>query len=225
MATQVQEVPLFPLDVVLFPGMVLPLHIFEERYKKMVKRCLRRDVPFGVVLMRGTVDGLEVPYEVGTIATIAESTRLEGGRYNITVVGVERFVIRSLAYDIEPYLVGQVEPLVTRDADSVEAHFLSAQLRPSLEKYLALLGTVIDRSFTVEPYPESPVASAFLTAILLQIPNPEKQALLAISSIPEILREEIRLLDHENMIMQFMAENREALPALVDAPTGVFSAS
>lgn len=225
MSLQVQELPLFPLDVVLFPGMMLPLHIFEERYRTMVQRCVRLGTPFGVVLTRGTVGGREVPYEVGTTATISEAQRLVGGRYEITTVGVERFVIRSIVYDAEPYLVGQVEPLETLDAETAEAQMLSAQLRPLLDRYIELLGTIIDRRFTISPYPDDPTIRAFLGAILLQVPNPEKQALLSIPRVPDLLRREMALLEHENMIMQFMAGRREHLPALVDATTGVFSLS
>lgn len=225
MDIQVQELPLFPLDVVLFPGMVLPLHIFEDRYKTMVKRCLRQNAPFGVVLSRGTVNGLEIPYEVGTIATITESKRLTGGRYDITAVGVERFVIRALAYDTQPYIVGHVEPLEAEDADTPESRILNAQLRPKLERYLELMGTLVDRKLAVEPYPSAPMVSAFLAAILLQIPNADKQELLSIARIPDLLRHELGLLDHENMILNFMAEHREQMPALIDTVSGVFSMS
>jgi len=223
LSVQVQQLPLFPLDVVLFPGMMLPLHIFEERYKTMVQRCVRRGTPFGVVLTRGVVDGREVPYDVGTMATISDAQRLVGGRYNITTVGVQRFLIRSILYGAEPYLIGQVEPLEPLDAESGEAHVLSAQLCPLLDRYVELLGTVIDRTFTISPYPDDPMTRAFLAAILLQVPNSEKQELLAAQRVPDLLRLELALLDHENMIMKFMAGYREHLPHLVEATSGVFS--
>ena len=87
---------LFPLNTVLFPGMPLPLHIFEERYKIMIGRCIDEDRPFGVVLIQsGTeVGNPAVPHVVGTTALIAAVKRLEDGRMNLIAVGQERF--RSL---------------------------------------------------------------------------------------------------------------------------------
>ena len=66
------ELPLFPLNVVLFPGMVLPLHIFEPRYREMVNYCLDEKKPFGVVLLREGEErgGPAIPYQVGTAARI-----------------------------------------------------------------------------------------------------------------------------------------------------------
>ncbi len=76
--------PLFPLNIVLFPGMVLPLHIFEPRYRLMVKRCLEQAAVFGVVLVRpGCSQGRERPHQVGTIARIMTAERLSDGRFNL----------------------------------------------------------------------------------------------------------------------------------------------
>src|SRR5438067_10321725 len=77
--------PLFPLNVVLFPRMPLPLRIFEDRYKEMIRRCLDNDQPFGVLLIR---DGQEVgppaiPEEVGTLARIRVVEQLDEGNLNL----------------------------------------------------------------------------------------------------------------------------------------------
>ena len=82
------ELPLFPLHTVLCPGVALPLHIFEERYRTMVARCLDEGRPFGVVLIR---DGREVGggptsiATVGTIAEIREAGKFSDGRYELLV--------------------------------------------------------------------------------------------------------------------------------------------
>ena len=109
--SQWTDLPLFPLNTVLFPGMVLPLHIFEERYKLMVNRCLEEELPFGVLLIREgrEVGEQAVPHEVGTTTVIAGATRLDGGQLNIVTIGHERFRLRSIRYD-QPYLVGDAEP-------------------------------------------------------------------------------------------------------------------
>ena len=93
-----QTIPLFPLNVVLFPGGFLPLHIFEERYKLMIQRCLDDESEFGVVLIKS---GLEVggnaePHAVGTAARIVNVKKEEDGRMNIMVTGRERFRIDSV---------------------------------------------------------------------------------------------------------------------------------
>src|SRR3990172_7303439 len=87
------ELPLFPLNAVLFPGATLPLHIFEERYKQMIRRCLEERTPFGVLLIR---KGNEVgepaePFDVGTVADMVRVQHLQEGRMNILCRGGERF--------------------------------------------------------------------------------------------------------------------------------------
>ena len=83
------DLPLFPLHTVLCPGVALPLHVFEERYKTMVQRCLAAQSPFGVVLIR---EGREVgPGDlavagVGTVAEIREATRYPDGRYDLVTI-------------------------------------------------------------------------------------------------------------------------------------------
>ena len=104
------ELPLFPLNTVLFPTAPLTLHIFEERYKEMVSRCIAEDIPFGVVLIR---EGQEVgspalPFEVGTTAQIVSVEKLLQGRMNLIAVGRERFRLLDTSH-ARPYLVGRVE--------------------------------------------------------------------------------------------------------------------
>jgi Lon protease-like protein len=124
MSTSAIELPLFPLNVVLFPGMVLPLHIFEPCYRQMISECRKEDKPFGVVLTRPHVgagvehsggsgaDGewrslpppvagelasakREDTYTVGTTAEIRELDELEDGRFILLAIGVQRFRILS----------------------------------------------------------------------------------------------------------------------------------
>src|SRR3990172_1239116 len=108
------ELPLFPLNAVLFPGATLPLHIFEERYKQMIRHCLEEKTPFGVMLIR---KGNEVgepaePFAVGTTAHIARAEHLQEGRMNLICLGGQRFrLLKTLRS--EPYLVGEVEALTT----------------------------------------------------------------------------------------------------------------
>jgi Lon protease-like protein len=109
-----RELPLFPLHSVLCPGIALPLHIFEPRYREMIGYCLETGSPFGVVLIR---DGREVGplagqiAEVGTTAAIRQAGRYPDGRLDIVTVGETRFRIVSVDSASQAYLVGTVEEL------------------------------------------------------------------------------------------------------------------
>src|SRR5579863_7338060 len=100
MADEPFWVPLFPLNTVLFPGMALPLHIFEPRYREMVGGCLDDNSPFGVVLARPeSLYGLEVPYTIGTLARIVDYEQLPNGCYNLLTCGTRRFRILKESRD------------------------------------------------------------------------------------------------------------------------------
>jgi Lon protease-like protein len=112
------QIPLFPLHTVLAPGIALPLHVFEERYRVMVRRCLDASAPFGVVLIRegsevaprdGTTQQLAIA-GVGTFAEIREASRYADGRWDVLAVGTGRFVVREVIADREPFLVAEVDP-------------------------------------------------------------------------------------------------------------------
>ncbi len=92
-----KPLPMFPLGTVLFPHAVLPLHIFEERYRALVETCLRGDGRFGVVLIeRGyEVGGGDARFGVGTIARIVEAARTPDGRYLLATVGTDRLRIQK----------------------------------------------------------------------------------------------------------------------------------
>ncbi len=115
------ELPLFPLNSVLFPGATLPLHIFEERYKKMVNLCLESNSPFGVLLIRSgsEVDEAAEPFEIGTTARIVRVQHLDAGRMNLICLGEQRFRLSRQVSKI-PYLVGEVEPLQSIDGEGRE---------------------------------------------------------------------------------------------------------
>lgn len=109
----VMQVPLFPLNTVMFPGGVLPLRIFEPRYLDMVSDCLRGDIPIGVVLIR---DGLEVgkaaqTCDVGTLGIISYWNRRNDGLLGITLRGTQRF--RILAQEVQPnqLIMAEIETL------------------------------------------------------------------------------------------------------------------
>jgi Lon protease-like protein len=140
------ELPLFPLHTVLCPGVALPLHVFEERYRRLVARCLDGREPFGVVLIR---EGREVGAgelrlaRIGTTALIREAGRYSDGRFEIMTVGGQRFHIRSVVQGGDRYLVADVALVEEQLGDPAEARRLSARVSERFLQYLELLQPVL----------------------------------------------------------------------------------
>ena len=136
------EIPLFPLRSVLCPGVALPLHIFEERYRLMVGRCLERGEPFGVVLVR---EGREVGplrgriADVGTTAAIRRAGKYPDGRLDILTVGQRRFHVEALDTASQPYLVGRVRLLDEPVGPEGEARSHAQRVGQRFLEYLELL--------------------------------------------------------------------------------------
>ena len=139
------DIPLFPLHAVLCPGVALPLHIFEARYRLMVGRCLAEGRPFGVVLIR---EGREVGRgdvavaSIGTLAEIRDADRYVDGRYDLVAVGTSRFRIGSVDAASEPYLVASVEPLEEPVGDDGRASALARHVTRRFIRYVDLLRDV-----------------------------------------------------------------------------------
>jgi Lon protease-like protein len=204
------ELALFPLNLVLFPGMQLPLHIFEPRYRQMVDVCLRESRPFGVTLIRSgaEVGGPADPHPIGTFAMISRAERLSAGRMNIEVVGQERFRIRELHHD-QPYLTGTVDDYPLLCGDPAQAVLAAKAMIPWLTRYLALLGEAAKLPVDARRLPQDPQAMAYLAAIVAQIPMNEKQTLLTMSTDVEMLVRERALYRREvGLIRAMLRENR-----------------
>jgi Lon protease-like protein len=190
------HIPLFPLNSVLFPKQTLPLHIFEERYKLMIGRCIDENAPFGVVLIKsGDETGSDAePYDVGTTARIARVQRLPDGRMNLLNLGRRRFRILELDRT-EDYLAGEVEYLENTGAagDEVEA---SGQRVAVLFAEQFRLVMAISSQWTREMnIPGAPATLADYVASRLDVPNEAKQELLEMLSVPVRLAREEELLD------------------------------
>ena len=137
------EIPLFPLHMVLCPGIVLPLHIFEDRYRAMTRRCLDTGEPFGVVLIR---DGREIGTArmatlagVGAFAEIRQAGRYPDGRFDLLAAATGRFAIESVDAQTEPYLLAEVTPLDDEVGDEPRAERLAAAAIGRFVRYLDLM--------------------------------------------------------------------------------------
>lgn len=204
---RIDDLALFPLQVVLFPGMVLPLHIFEERYKLMMNRCLAEDPRFGVVLI---TDGTEVgapakTHRVGSVARIVNVGRYEDGKMDLLAVGVQRFRILQ-TYDDLPYLRASVELLHDEPEEPESLQAEAARVLELLGEYRERLSAASKEApgLPEDAAPELPAEAEALSYIagVLDIATPQKQRLLEclstserLKEIGEFLRWEIRMLE------------------------------
>jgi Lon protease-like protein len=184
------DLPLFPLDTVLFPGQPLRLHIFEERYKAMIGMCLSTNQPFGVTLAEMSRPGDPPewgkirPYRVACTAEIKTHQRLDDGRYFLTVVGRERVKINHVRKD-RPYLVAEVEDYPIDWGAPERVRRGSQVLRHWVERYIATLQLGTDNR------PELPHRAdlvAYVAATLFPgLSMPDKQDLLEAQSLESLI--------------------------------------
>lgn len=204
------ELPLFPLNTVLFPGQVLPLHIFEDRYRLLIRHCLADDKPFGVVLIQQgqEVGGEAKPHPIGTVARIIESAHLADGTMNIVSVGTERFRILRLIHD-QPYLRGEVEtfPMVEASDDQALTR-LTDYVRQQVVRYIELIAEAAGLRIQIDEVPKAPQQVGYLAAVAMQIDNREKQVLLGSTSLSKILMTETTLLNRENALLTWMTRTK-----------------
>lgn len=220
---QTMEMPLFPLkNVVLFPGMALPLHIFELRYREMVNRCIDEKIPFGVLLIE---EGQEVgeaarPHKVGTAARITRVERYEDGRMDIVSVGTQRFKVVEFN-DTHSYLSGTVRHYPVINGETSDASQLAQRVRPRIVEYVELLAKASNTALRLDRLPEDPTTLAFLVAISLQISGKDKQKLLEMPGIPEMLSRAAHLLSREMLLTKHMIDTQHEVAKMNMGPTGV----
>jgi Lon protease-like protein len=208
-------IPVFPLGTVLFPGLVLPLHIFEERYRTLVRDLVATtdDEPheFGVVTLRHgwevqSPDGdaerpadetpitVEQLYDVGCTAELRQVTELPDGRFDIVTVGRRRFRIVAIAADTHPYVTAEVEWLPDKEATDPAAELLAPRALAAFRRYLDLLRP---DSEVLDQVPDDPTVLSHLIAATAQLTTGERQELLAAPDTATRLRTELRLLNRE----------------------------
>ena len=215
MSDETRELPLFPLNTVLFPSLPLPLHIFEERYKLMIGTCVVTDNLFGVCLIKEGVEvgGPAEPFEIGTVARIAEVERMPDGRMNLMTFGTRRFRLDEVIQR-EPYLVGRVvvlEPGAEPTADELVTDVADRLLRYLREVRGA--ARLPDRSELLADVDRL----TYLAAATLGLPARERQSFLEVDSAVDRLQQARDLLRRE-------IENARLFGRAIDGPSiGPFS--
>ncbi|MDH5606218.1 MAG: LON peptidase substrate-binding domain-containing protein [Anaerolineae bacterium] len=203
------EIPLFPLNTVLFPGTPLPLRIFEPRYLSMVSSCIEKKMPFGVVLIKRGQEAfgpLAETFNIGTLARIVKIEQLENNQLNIIVIGEERFEITALDREHE-YLIAKVidAGLPVNNMPAIKKEGRS--LRPLVRSYLDLLMQINEMPANPYQLPRDPLQLAYTAAYMLQIPPRQKQGLLEAQEGEEMIRDLRRYYRQEIALVKEMADH------------------
>jgi uncharacterized protein len=195
--------PLFPLGTVLYPGMVLPLHIFEERYRQLMRDLLDRPEPreFGVIAIREGretgVDGITSLYDIGCIAELRTADEHEDGTFEIVTVGTGRFRLTRLDQTGAAYLQAEFEPIL--DAPGTTA---TAAVQLSFRAYLDALVQQGGATVRIQELPVEPVLLSYVIAAAMIVDLPEHQALLAAPDAASRLAAERMLLARETAMLR-----------------------
>lgn len=200
--------PLFPLGTVLYPGLLLPLHIFEPRYLQLVADLQAGPEPrsFAVIAIRKGretgVDGIEALYEIGCTATLRQLTELDDGLFNLVTVGTARFRLTSLDATSRPYLQAGVE-LLDEGSDEDPAAVVAAEgVRQAFCSYLDVLAERNVAQIRVPELPAQPTALSYLVAAAMVIDLTDQQQLLAEPDAASRLGAERALLLREISILR-----------------------
>ena len=212
------RLPLFPLGTVLYPGLLLPLHVFEERYRVLVRDLI--DGPesarrFGVVAIRSGrevgADGIRALHPVGCVARLRQVEAYDDGRYDIVATGAERFRLGRLETS-RPYLQAEVDWLP--ESAGAEAPVLARSVGELFNVYRSTLTGGVDADSSAEgQLPEDPRVLSYLVSAAAILDLAAKQALLEAPDTTSRLRLELAILRREVAMLRLLP----SLPA-VDLP-------
>jgi uncharacterized protein len=209
--------PLFPLSTVLFPGMRLPLRIFEERYRLLASYLLSQPEPrrFGVIAIRKGrevgAEGATALHDVGCVATVRQITPHADGGFDLATVGAERFRLLRVDQSL-PYFQGEVELLPDTDeaADPADgqqeqASQVAAVTRRVQAGFRAYLNALADRGggvINVTELPDEPLLLSYVVGAAMIMDLAERQSLLAAPTVLDRLRLERSLLARESGVLR-----------------------
>lgn len=186
-----RDLPIFPLPVVLFPGVPQALHIFEPRYRRMLVDCLAGDRRFGVAYVTPSAadpDPVPAAGRVGCIAHIHHTEQLPDGRSNIVTAGERRFVIEAWLDADRPYRVARVREFADAEEDPVEVALVAAAVRQAFDRLLEALAVLADGTPEGSELPSDAEEMSFRVAAALDLDPQAKQSLLETRSTLSRLR-------------------------------------
>jgi uncharacterized protein len=210
------EIPLFPLNTVLFPGTPIHLHIFEPRYIQLVQDCQESQMPFGVALIKKGLEALgplAEPFRIGCLCRIIQVQPLEDGKMNLVAVGDERFRLLSLDRLSKPYLVGQAQLYPLADLDPVESIRQVEHLRRQFNRFIEKLRQVSPNQFNLDDLPDDAALFAYFSAAVLQLSTRQKQELLTLSSLDRLVARLEAHYQREIALLDIVLKKEESLQA------------
>jgi Lon protease-like protein len=192
------DLPLFPLHVVLYPEMPLPLHIFEPRYREMILRCREENSPFGVILIQHgeEVGKAALTHSIGTTARITHYEELPDGQMDILVMGETRFRVQEIRQR-HAYLTACVEPLDEAETIPIAVEPTVETVSGMFKDYVRALFAQAGRTLSILQLPQEPARLSYAIATFLPISLSEKQGLLEINGTETRLERELEILSRE----------------------------
>ena len=178
-------IPIFPLDTVLFPGALLPLHIFEERYKAMMRYAIDNDNRFGLSYRSDAAAGEDTAPHVGSVgceAAINAVMPLDEGRMNVLSTGSVRYKVLEFK-QIVPFLIARVETFWDESDLEDDLTRLFEESRDLAEKFIDTIRSLNESNSLPTPsFPDEPEPFSLFVSSLLPVENDVKQEMLEITS-------------------------------------------
>lgn len=205
-----EPLPLFPLGMVLFPGLVMPLNIFEPRYRTLVEHLMAKPEgqrEFGVVAIREGrevgADGITALHEVGCTAQLEQAEEQPDGRWEIVTTGQRRFRLDAL-HPGSPYFTGDVTWFPDAIGDADEGALLGRAVAAAYVDYLGALGEASGGAVDAPELPDDPLVLSHLVAATTLLELDERQGLLAEPDGRSRLRRELRVLKREAVLLRVL---------------------
>ncbi len=210
-----ENLPIMPLNTVLFPGAPTTLYIHEERYRDMLAECLAGDGFFGVALLRAgkEVGGPAIPHQIGTVASIADVTRLPDGSSMVLAQGGPRFRIDSIL-SAKPIVRADVEILDEDAALEPGDEAVLVQAREQLKELMRLVLATMGAAGVEPDVPNDPVRLSFAIAANLQTTLTVQQQILEMGSATSRLEIALPILSREVGHYRVLAAARDKLERL-----------
>jgi Lon protease-like protein len=205
------RLPLFPLGLVLVPGQPLPLHVFEERYRLMVRDLLAGDAAspeLGVIAIRSGrevgADGVLALHDVGCTARLEQVREHPDGRFDLVATGGQPFRLLDVDHGAA-YLTGLVDLLGDRVGPAHEAALLAEAVGPAFADYLRALAAAGGGRLEDVDLPTDPRALSHLVTVGMRVDLEDRQALLAEPDAVSRLRAGLALLRRESQLMRLLS--------------------
>lgn len=187
----VSELPLFPLALVLFPGVPLPLHIFEPRYRQMLADIRGSNNLFGVSYFDASTSTNEAPPvgHIGCVAEVTETQTLPDGRSNILTVGVTRYRLEEYVERGDPYLVARVSFFEDEDEENESLRESAHEVADNFTRIARAVRTINDERANLPNISDTePQKLSFLVAAAMEVDTDVKQEMLELRLTSQRLR-------------------------------------